>query len=137
MCSSLREVRLNSNSQIEFLPKSILTWGKGLDSKAIGLEILDLGDCGLRDWKSLEGLVVEKAGGESKGPEKEKDHSDEEDRESEEDDEQQNTEKKGIITPTQNKKFKKRGLAHLNLKGNGVAELAGYKEKVSNSSRLR
>lgn len=126
MCSHLREIRLNSNSDLETLPSHLVNWGKGLDLKSIGLEILDLGDCGLLDWKSvepflrLESLLFEEESRKGKGK-----ASEDEDEEADEAGEEEKDSKEGEL------KSKRKGLAQLNLKGNGVSLLPSYKDKVS------
>ena len=57
-CSALREVRLNGNKRLDRLPPTILSWGRGKDRSAPGLETLDLGDCALNNWESLSGLAT-------------------------------------------------------------------------------
>ncbi|KDN39391.1 L domain-like protein [Tilletiaria anomala UBC 951] len=56
-CTSLREVRLNGNTGLGSLPSHLKSWGKGRDGKAPGLELIDLGDCGIDAWCALEPLL--------------------------------------------------------------------------------
>lgn len=51
---SLREVRLTGNPDIDRLPDHFSRWGTAEGGK--GIEILELGGCGLRDIKALKGL---------------------------------------------------------------------------------
>lgn len=59
LCSHLREVRLSGNSRLGRLPPHLSTWGRGegRDRKGTGLETLELADCGLADWTSVEPLI--------------------------------------------------------------------------------
>lgn len=57
VCSHLREVRLNGNTQLGVLPPHIAAWGRGVDGGAPGLVLLDVSDCGLQDWDAVEPLL--------------------------------------------------------------------------------
>lgn len=58
-CSHLREVRLSGNNKLIKLPSHLKTWGRGQgrDRLGTGLETLELADCGLNDWVSIEPLM--------------------------------------------------------------------------------
>ena len=87
VCMHLREVRLNGNEALRRLPESVATWGRGVDGRAPGLVLLDLGDCGLDSWESVAPLLRAPEG-------------------------------------------RRKGLANLSLRGNGVTMSDGYKERV-------
>ncbi|KAN0061675.1 hypothetical protein ACQY0O_005666 [Thecaphora frezii] len=94
-CLGLREVRMNGNSQLRRLPSHLARWGKGADGKsAPGLEVLDVGECGLETWEDVEPLLA---------------------------------------TPKDDESTtrRKKGLANLSLRGNGVTRCEGYRDRLT------
>lgn len=55
----LHELRLNDNPHLTSLPAHFGSWGKAEGAK--GLEILDLGNCGLESWFGLRELAKQDA----------------------------------------------------------------------------
>lgn len=58
-CSHLREMRLTGNSKLGKLPAHMATWGRGegRDKMGTGLETLEVADCGLKDWASIDAVL--------------------------------------------------------------------------------
>ena len=58
-CSHLREIRLTGNSKLGKLPAHMATWGRGegRDKMGTGLETLEVADCGLNDWASIDAVL--------------------------------------------------------------------------------
>ena len=65
----LREIKFNDNPTLEKLPSHFVGWGKGQEGqddqgdnkstrKRAGLEIVDIGNCGFKDWMSLKELAA-------------------------------------------------------------------------------
>lgn len=106
VCSHLREVRVSGNDSLERLPQHISSWGKGVgdSQKGTGLEIFEASDCGLKDWRSIEPILLSEDTFPSNSINK--------------------------ILSIHPHRQRKRGLKSLLLKGNKVTELPDYKEKV-------
>lgn len=99
-CAHLRQVRLHCNPSLRRLPRHLSTWGRGVGqgARGTGIELLDLSECGLDGWASVEGALLNAptagAAGEEQGGRRE------------------------------------RGLTNLSLKGNGLAELEDYRQRL-------
>lgn len=99
-CAHLRQVRLHCNPSLRRLPRHLSTWGRGVGqgARGTGIELLDLSECGLDGWASVEDALLNApmagAAGEEQGGRRE------------------------------------RGLTNLSLKGNGLAELKGYRQRL-------
>ncbi|CEH15437.1 Protein phosphatase 1, regulatory subunit, and related proteins [Ceraceosorus bombacis] len=129
-CSALKEVNLRGNP-LEQLPAHMANWGLGGAAKARklqsaasclerstdgdGVRILDLSDCRLEDWASIEPLLHVTSGA-SAAALKTAEAG------------QQRAE-----SGKASKRLKYRGLASLSLRGNGVTRMPGYRERMIKS----
>ncbi|PWN88557.1 L domain-like protein [Acaromyces ingoldii] len=99
-CAHLRQVRLHCNPSLRRLPRHLSTWGRGVGqgARGTGIELLDLSECGLDGWASVEDALLNAptagTAGEEQGGRRE------------------------------------RGLTNLSLKGNGLAELEDYRQRL-------
>lgn len=65
LLSQLREIKFNDNPTLVSLPSHLSAWGKGSLShlaefkgrRPLGLEIVDLGNCGFLEWYDLAPLA--------------------------------------------------------------------------------
>lgn len=62
--SLLKEIKFNDNPHLTSLPTHFSTWGKGSlngiefkGKRKSGLEIIDLGNCGFKNWSDLRELA--------------------------------------------------------------------------------
>lgn len=58
--STLRQLRLNDNPNLDALPPHFASWGKATQGAIVGkgLELLELGNCSFKDWSSLRFIAA-------------------------------------------------------------------------------